>query len=152
MRSFPLPLVVLMLASPMVVSAADAPPPTPAPATATATAAAPASAPKAVTVDALVANPKAYAGTVAITGVVARVFPKTGSFVLIDSQEYAACNSVTCAQATLPIQTPTESFTGDLPQVKDTVVVTGEVTALDKGLQLTVTSVKQGDKVLRQRK
>ena len=106
----------------------------------------------AVSVEALMADPKAHAGKVAISGVVSRVFPKTGSFVLIDATEYAACGSLTCAEVTLPIQTPTDSFTGELPQPKDTVVVFGEVTALEKGLTLTVVSVKKGDTVVRQRK
>lgn len=129
-------LLVLTLATMISLTAADIP--------------APAS--TVIGVDALVANPKAHAGKVEITGVVARVFPKTSSFVLIDAKEYAACGSLTCAEVTLPIQTPTGSFTGDLPQVKDTVVVIGEVTPLEKGLNVSVVSVKRGETVLRQRK
>lgn len=144
-----IPLIALVvsitLATTVYLMAAETPAPAPAPAP-------PAGTSTAIGVDALMADPKAHAGKVAITGVVARVFPKTGSFVLIDAKEYAACGSLTCAEVTLPIQTPIESFTGELPQPKDTVVVFGEVTPLEKGLTLTVVSVKKGDTVLRQRK
>jgi len=143
-----LPLALLVLATISVVSAAD----TPAPAPTTTTVADTTAAPKPVGVDAVVANPKAHSGPIAITGVVSRVFPKTGSFVLIDAEEYAACGELSCCPVTLPIQTPTEEFTGELPQLKDTVVVLGEVTALKKGLKVTVTSVKKGDTIIRQRK
>ena len=143
MHRFAIQLITLTLATTLGVSGAESPAPAPTASADTSTA---------VSVDALMADPKAHAGKVAITGVVSRVFPKTGSFVLIDATEYAACGSLTCAAVSLPIQTPTDSFTGDLPQPKDTVVVFGEVTALEKGLTLTVVSVKKGDTVLRQRK
>jgi len=143
-----LPLALLVLATISVVSAAD----TPAPAPTTTTVADTTAAPKPVGVDAVVANPKAHSGPISITGVVSRVFPKTGGFVLIDAQEYAACGELNCCPVTLPIQTPNQEFTGELPQLKDTVVVFGEVTALEKGLKVTVTSVKKGETTLRQRK
>lgn len=138
-----LSFLLLMFTAPVFLTAADA--------------AAPAATPavqgsKAGGVDAVVADPKAYAGPVTITGVVSRVFPKTGSFVLIDSQEYAACGDLNCAAVTLPVQTPNGEFTGELPQLADTVVITGEVVPLDKGLKLTVTEVKKGETVIRQRK
>lgn len=147
MNRFAIPLIAITLATALsatvYVLAADTPAPATTPSAGTSTA---------IGVDALVANPKAHAGKIMITGVVARVFPKTGNFVLIDSKEYAACGSLTCAEVSLPIQTPIESFTGELPQLKDTVVVFAEVTPLEKGLTVTVVSVKKGDTVLRQRK
>lgn len=107
---------------------------------------------KPVGVDAVVADPKAHAGPVTITGVVSQVFPKTGNFVLIDTAEYAACGDLTCAAVTLPVPTPNDEFTGELPAAADTVIVTGEVTPLDKGFKLTVSSVTRNNAVLRQRK
>lgn len=144
MRTLILMLTVVDL-TPVALMAADSRP-SPAPATAPADAKA---APAAIGVNTLVADPKKNAGVISVTGVVARVFPKTGAFTLIDTQEFAECNDVNCAEVTLPIQTPDANFTGDLPAVKDTVIVTGTLTPKDKGFTLEVTSVTKNGAPLR---
>ena len=75
-----------------------------------------------VGVDEFMINVDKYRGAVCVKGVVSDVFPNRQMFSLIDSKEYQSCRIVTCASLALPV-----IWTGQIPEIKDTVLIEGEV-------------------------
>lgn len=71
------------------------------------------------------ADPKAYKGTVKITGVMAGTSPKDARlFAIIDTAEAQACKTTGCANFYLPIR-----YNGQFPKQWDKVNVTGSFRA-----------------------
>lgn len=99
-------------------------------------------------VEAVVKDPAAHAGPIAVEGVVAKVIASRGTFTIIDVREFASCGVTTCAEFTVPISVPQAEYRGTLPKEKDQVVAFGELVPLDKGFRFTVGEVKQGDKAI----
>jgi hypothetical protein len=76
----------------------------------------------AVNVDDLMTSPEQYTGQLYLLGVVSFVSPEQRTLGLIDSREFAECGVTTCSSFILPVK-----WDGPMPQVEDTVEVTGEV-------------------------
>ncbi|UCF84084.1 MAG: hypothetical protein JSV50_00125 [Desulfobacteraceae bacterium] len=79
-------------------------------------------------VNSVAPDPSAYKGTIKIRGVVSKVFPSDSLFILIDRREYKTCGVVTCATKLVPVR-----YSGALPEVKEEVVVTGQMVTAEKG-------------------
>jgi hypothetical protein len=103
---------------------------------------------KTVGVDAVAKDPKRHAGRIAVEGVVARVMAERGAIVLIDTTEFAACGTTTCAEYSVPVRVPKGEFQGELPKVKETVVAIGDLQPLEKGYRFTVHEVRRGGKAI----
>jgi len=73
-------------------------------------------------VDEFMRSPDSHPGTVRVQGVVSEVKSEDHLVVLIDSAEWEACGSVTCAPLSLPVR-----WTGTLPRVEESVEVSGRV-------------------------
>ena len=84
-------------------------------------------------------NVDRYQGLVNIKGVVSVVSPKHQMLGLIDAGEFEACKVVTCAWLTLPV-----FWTGEMPRVKDTVVVEGEAKQKNRRLVFIARNLKKG--------
>jgi len=67
-----------------------------------------------------------YRGVVRVKGIVSAIIPSKQMFSLIDLEEFRKCGVITCATLTLPVH-----WTKALPEVRDTLIVEGEVTKLD---------------------
>jgi len=94
-----------------------------------------------VDVDDIVADPGAYQGIVGIRGIVSFVYPADSAFVIIDLREYELCGVVTCAINELTISVPFDRYSGELPDVKDEVVVYGEIISAQTNYSLKVLEV-----------
>lgn len=97
---------------------------------------------KVVGVDAVAKDPKWHAGKVAVAGVVSKVFAERGAFNLIDTAEFAACGTTTCAEYTVPVLVPKDEFRGELPREKQTVLAVGEVRPNGKGYSFVIQEVR----------
>lgn len=97
-----------------------------------------AGAPTAIGVDEFMINVNRYRGPVLVKGVVSAVSPKRHVIGLIDIGEFDSCKVVTCARLTLPI-----FWTGPMPQVKDTLLVEGEVKEIDKKFVFVARALKR---------
>lgn len=75
-----------------------------------------------IDVDNLAKDPEAYEGTIAVRGAVSFVYPSESSFIIIDLREYELCGKVTCAINHVQV-----SYSGELPKMRDKVLVIGEV-------------------------
>lgn len=93
---------------------------------------------KVMGVDEYMTNVDRYQGPVNIRGVVSAVSPKHQMLGLIDTGEFESCKVVTCAKLTLPV-----FWTGQMPQVKETVVVEGEAKKKNKRLVFIARTLKQ---------
>ena len=98
---------------------------------------------KIVTVDLVAKSPESHAGRIGIQGIVARVFPDRGAFILIDPAEFAKCGTTTCALYSVPVLTPNSEFKGDLPQLKQTVLAVGTLKPEGKGYRFVVEEVRR---------
>ena len=67
-----------------------------------------------------------YRGVVIVKGIVSAIIPSKQMFSLIDLEEFRKCGVITCATLTLPVH-----WTKAMPEVRDTLIVEGEVTKLD---------------------
>lgn len=94
-----------------------------------------------VDVDDVVADPGAYEGIIGIRGIVSFVYPADSTFVIIDLREYELCGVVTCAINELAISVPFDRYSGELPDVKDKVVVYGEIISAQTNYSLKVLEV-----------
>ncbi len=79
-------------------------------------------APKPLGVDDFMKHVDDHKGEVTIEGVVSAVSASDKRVALIDVTEFERCKVVTCAQYTLPVQ-----WSGELPAIKDKVLVRGNV-------------------------
>lgn len=73
-----------------------------------------------VHVQELMKNVERYTETVRVEGVVSGVYPGRRMLGLIGVQEYADCNSVSCAKLILPVR-----WKGEMPEPTDRVLVEG---------------------------
>jgi len=79
--------------------------------------------PSIIQVDDFAADRRAYSGDIVLKGIVASVDPLESSFVIIDTREYELCQDLTCAANYITIKTPTNVFSGVLPEIEDEVFV-----------------------------
>ena len=91
-----------------------------------------------IEVDEFMTNVNRYQGPVRIRGVVSAVSPNRQMIGLIDKKEFDSCKIVTCAQLTLPV-----FWTGRMPQVKNTVLIEGEVKEKERRLIFVAQTVKK---------
>ncbi|MFV1994425.1 MAG: hypothetical protein ACC661_03220 [Verrucomicrobiales bacterium] len=82
-----------------------------------------------VHVDDLAKNPEDFKGEIVLRAVVVGVKESEEVFGVIDSREFESCGVLTCAKNTLPVK-----FSGDLPEPKTVVQVTGRMIQGEKGL------------------
>jgi hypothetical protein len=104
-----------------------------------------------VGVDDAFADPQAYSGIIAVKGVVSFVYPSNSSFVIIDVKEYELCGVVTCAINEMLISVPSDLYSGELPEVTDTVLVHGEIVYPDEDFSLSATKVTRNGKTILER-
>ena len=83
-------------------------------------------------------NVDRFRGSVIIRGVVSVVSPKHQMLGLIDTGEFESCKVVTCAKLTLPVY-----WTGQMPQIKEIVVVEGEAKHKNKRLVFVARNLKK---------
>lgn len=76
----------------------------------------------------VVKSAKAITGTLEVVGVVAKRNASTGTFSLIDREEFRKCQSVSCANFLLPIR-----WSGKLPSVISVVKVKGVIRDTKEG-------------------
>jgi hypothetical protein len=89
-------------------------------------------------VDEYMTNVDHYQGPVNIKGVVSVVSAKYKMIGLIDTGEFEDCKVVTCARLTLPAY-----WTGEMLEVKDTVVVEGEAKQKNKRFVFVARTLKK---------
>ena len=75
-----------------------------------------------VNVEDLMNNPDAYKGPILVEGVVSTVSLEQKIIGLIDTREFAECDTTDCSSLTLPVQ-----WSGAMPGIEDNVKVSGEV-------------------------
>lgn len=73
-------------------------------------------------VDNYMKNSEKYPGSVGVEGIVSQTIPDQHMVVIIDTEEYEKCKSVTCSLLRLPV-----FWEGKLPKVYDVVRIIGEV-------------------------
>lgn len=73
-------------------------------------------------VDNYMKNSKKYPGSVEVEGVVSQIISDQHLVVIIDTEEYEKCKSVTCSLLRLPV-----FWEGEVPKVYDIVRVKGEI-------------------------
>lgn len=102
-----------------------------------------------VGVNAVMTDPTAYSGTIAIQGVVQKVDPATSSITVIDEGEYATCGLTPCNSAgLLPLSMPMAQYEGELPALEDVVVVVGEIKSMAQGSYFDVERLERNGSVL----
>ena len=84
---------------------------------------------KIVHVDDLAKSPENFKGEIMLRAVVAGVRKSEGVFGVIDSREFESCGVLTCAENILPVK-----FSGNLPEPKAVVEITGRMVRVEKGL------------------
>ncbi len=77
-------------------------------------------------------------GSVRVKGVVSSVAPDQQMLSLIDMKEWDECGVVSCAALTLPVH-----WTGDLPTVRDIVIIAGTVGNSDGKLVFVAQAVEK---------
>lgn len=81
-----------------------------------------------VHVDDLFENLENHSGRISLQGVVAGSDADKGVFGVIDLREYEECGVLSCAKFTMPVR-----FSGDLPEAKTILTMTGEVVKTSDG-------------------
>ncbi len=84
-----------------------------------------------------VKSAEALPGTLEVVGVVARRDAVSGTFSLIDREEFRKCRSVGCANFLLPVR-----WSGKLPLITSVVKVSGTVRETKEGKFLFAASVE----------
>lgn len=108
---------------------------------------------EAVGVNAVMTDPTAYAGTIAIKGVVQQVDSATSTVTMIDEGEYATCGLTPCNSAgLLPLSLPVAQYEGELPALEDAVVVVGEMKSSAQGPYFDVERLERNGSILVSRK
>lgn len=88
-----------------------------------------------------VQSAKALPGTIEVVGVVAKRNASTGTFSLIDREEFRKCQSVSCANFLLPVR-----WIGKTPSIATAVKVKGAVRDTKEGKFLFAESVEAAGK------
>ncbi len=91
---------------------------------------------------------KSLPGLVAIEGRVSESVAERNAFILVDCSNKAGCQDTCCPQATVPVRLAADSYTGELPQVGESVIVIGDLTVTETGYQLDVIEARRGSKTL----
>lgn len=111
----------------------------------------------ALNVNAVTSDPAAFTGQIVVKGVVQDVDPTGSTIVLIDETEYQTCGINPCGSAgLLPLYLPTSGaaspggalYSGQLPVLEDTVVISGEIKSGPQGLYFDVERVERDGKLL----
>ena len=84
-----------------------------------------------------VKSAKALPGTLEVVGVVAKRNASTGTFSLIDREEFRKCQSVRCANFLLPVR-----WSGKLPSIASIIKVRGAIRDTKEGKFLFAESVE----------
>ena len=90
-----------------------------------------------VTVGEISCEPERFLGDVKVVAVVGAVRPGEGLFGLVDGNEMQSNCPVECADLLLPV-----SWTGPMPKLGQTVIVTGSIEKLPKGFVLAANQVE----------
>ncbi len=102
-----------------------------------------------VGVNAVMTDPGAYTGQIAITGIVQQVDKPSATVTMIDKIEYETCGLTPCGSAgLLPIYLPAAQYDGGLPALEDQVVVIGEIKTTPKGAYFDVERLERNGSVL----
>jgi hypothetical protein len=104
-----------------------------------------------VDVDDFASDPWAYDGDIAIRGIVSFVYSSDSVFVIIDVKEYELCGVLTCAINEISISVPPDEYSGELPNLKDEVLVYGKIKSGGDTVIIDVSSVEQGTKTILKR-
>lgn len=104
-----------------------------------------------VGVDDFTSDPWAYDGDIAIRGIVSFVYPSDSVFVIIDVKEYELCGVLTCAINEIRISVPPDEYSGELPNLKDEVLVYGKIKSGEDTPTIDVSSVDRGTKTILKR-
>ncbi len=91
---------------------------------------------------------KTLPSLVAIEGRVSESVAKMSTFILVDCSNKPGCESTCCSQATVPIRLTAGNYTGELPQVGESVIVIADLTVTETGYQLDVFEARRGSKTL----
>jgi len=93
-------------------------------------------------------DPKAYAGQVAVVGLVEEVYPERRTFTLCDNDAEVGCKDGCCPATKFPAAVPSEKFDGDLPAKSEQVIVIGKLTPGTTGYSFEITEVRKGSDVI----
>lgn len=88
-----------------------------------------------------VKSAKTLPGTLEVVGVVAKRNASTGTFSLIDREEFRKCRSVSCANFLLPVR-----WSGKLPSIASVIKVRGTLRDTQEGMFLFAESVEAAGK------
>jgi len=88
-----------------------------------------------------VKSAKTLPGTLEVVGVVAKRNASTGTFSLIDREEFRKCRSVSCANFLLPVR-----WSGKLPSIASIIKVRGIIRDTKEGKFLFAESVEAAGK------
>lgn len=88
-----------------------------------------------------VKSAKTLPGTLEVVGVVANRNASTGTFSLIDREEFRKCRSVRCANFLLPVR-----WSGKLPSIASVIKVRGTIRDTKEGKFLFAESVEAAGK------
>lgn len=81
-----------------------------------------------VSVRSISKEPEAFVGPFLLDGVVAGINQKESIFGVIDTEEFATCNVLTCAEAIIPVK-----YDGKPPAPKTRVQISGKLISTDRG-------------------
>jgi hypothetical protein len=112
-------------------------------------------------VNAVMTDPTAFKGQIAVKGVVQNLDPASSVISIIDEAEFASCGLTPCSSAgIMPLFLPLSAdavpsaargaalYTGSWPALKDVVVVVGEIKSSPNGLYFDVERVERAGSVL----
>ena len=97
-------------------------------------------------------DPGSYAGVVAIEGKVSERFNDRFTFIMVDCARMDGCASDCCSPATVPIRLARSEYRGELPALKDNVIVVGALTVTETGYELEVAQVRRGEDAVLEKK
>ena len=110
------------------------------------------SAADAVGVNAIMTDPTAFTGDIAVKGVVQNLDPTSSTISIIDEVEYASCGLTPCGSAgIMPLFVPLSAeaasggatYSGSWPELEDVVVVVGEIKSSQTGMYFDVKRVER---------
>ena len=115
----------------------------------------------ALEVNDLAADPLAYSGDIAVTGIVQEINAAESRIVLIDQIEYETCGLFPCAGAgLLPLHLPLDGtstsagaqYEGALPQLEQLVIVHGRITGAAGDTEFDVDRIELSGKTILEKK
>jgi hypothetical protein len=91
-----------------------------------------------VNVEDLMKKPDHYKGRISVVGVVSGVSAEQKTLAIIGRREFSECGVTTCAKLTLPIR-----WLGSMPDIKDEVLLEGEIQSVNGKLIFSAKSLKK---------